>query len=379
MTKKTPRILFISRAYGEHAGGMERLSFELINAFKKTDSSPSAPREALAKWGSGGVEFEVSAIFNETKPHQSLFVSRVRSALFVITMLPKALLASRNADVIHIGDPVLSLIGWCIARVRNIPVAVTVHGVDISYTNQIYKAYLHLFFRNFAAYIPISNYAKNLLEKHSVRGIISVIPPGIHDNFYDATRTKQDLSNMLQRDVSQNTVLSTTGRLVARKGHEWFIRNVFPKLPQNFIYVIAGSGSERENISQVIRSLRLQDRVFMLGRVSSEDQKTILNTIDAFIQPNIAVTGDVEGFGIAPLEAALCNRAVFASNIDGIPSAIHDGKNGTLLGSSNADAWIDALSKPMPQINSREYTLKTFGWDRVVEEYKRVFSSSFRT
>lgn len=356
MTGKNRRILFISRAYGEHAGGMERLSFELISEFEKTG------------------EFSVKKLVNETKPNQSLFISRVRSALFVITVVSKALIASRHADIVHIGDPVLSLVGWFIARVRKIPVAVTVHGVDVAYENPVYKLYLRFFFRTFAAYIPISNFAKKQLDKHSVHGSISIIPPGIHDNFYDASITKRDLSNMVQRDVSQNTVVSTTGRLVPRKGHEWFVRNVFPKLPYNFVYVIAGSGPEKENISLAIKSAGLEDRVFMLGRVSRDDQRILLNAVDAFIQPNVTVAGDVEGFGIAPLEAALCNRPVFAANIDGIPSAIHDGKNGTLLESGNVSAWIHALSQPMLNLNAREYTRKTFGWDTVLKQYEQLFS-----
>lgn len=360
-------ILFISRAYGEHAGGMERLSFELISKFEEVASPP-------CQGGVGGGAFVATKIVNETKPNQSLFFSRVRSAIFAITVLPKALLASRHADIVHIGDPVLSFIGWCIMRVRKIPVAVTVHGLDISYANPLYQLYLKLFFRSFTTYFPISQHAKSLLEKHAVRGPITVIPPGIRDHLYDSSKTKNDLQQLLKADIVEKTILATTGRLMKRKGHEWFIQNVFPKLSQNFIYVIAGSGLEQENIARAVELLGLEDRVLMLGRVSHEDQKTLLNTVDAFIQPNIQVVGDAEGFGIAPLEAALCNRAVFASNIDGIPSAIHDGKNGTLVESGNADAWVQALSQPMPKIHAREYTLKTFGWGRVLEEYKRVFN-----
>lgn len=351
-TNMRNRILFISRAYGEHAGGMERLSFELINQF-----SPPC-----------------TAIVHQTPGGKSLLSTRLRSIAFVITVLPAALQASKRADMIHIGDPVLSVVGWCVALVRRIPVAVTIHGVDISYTNPIYKIYLNLFFRSFAAYIPISQYAKNLLDTYNVRGSVTVIPPGIRDHLYDASKTKHDLQNLIQQDISKNVVLATTGRLVKRKGHEWFIRNVFLSLPQNYIYVIAGSGPESTSISRAIKSLRLEGRVFMLGRISHEDQITLLNTIDAFIQPNIEVVGDVEGFGIAPLEAALCNRAVFAANREGIPSAIHDGKNGTLIESGNADAWVKMLSGAMPQINSREYTLKTFGWQHVAAAYKKVFA-----
>lgn len=356
-------ILFISRAYGQHAGGMERLSYELIHSFPN-----------------------VSVIVNETKPGISLLSARLRSAVFALSVIPKAIRASKHADIIHIGDPVLSLVGWCVARLRHIPIVVTVHGLDISYTNPVYKLYLRLFFRSFDGYIAISEYAKKLLLRQSVTGPIVVIPPGIQDNLIVSSYNRNDLGKLLYRNIEKRIVLATTGRLVLRKGHAWFIKNVLVKLPRAVIYAIAGDGPERENITALIKSLKIEDRVIMLGRISHQDKKILLNTIDAFIQPNIFVHGDAEGFGIAPVEAALCGRVVFATDIDGIPSAIHDGKNGNLLPLKETTAWIATLTKfiehPLSQEPSgkqaRTYTQEMFSWSRIAQEYAKVFSSALQ-
>lgn len=353
------RILFISRAYGEHAGGMERLSFELIRSFP-----------------------QATAIVNETKPGKSLVSTRLQSIAFAISMLPKAIKASKNADIVHIGDPVLSFVGWCIARIRHIPVVVTVHGLDISYSNPVYQAYLKVFFRSFSHYVAISEHAKKLLHQLQVKGKISVIPPGVTEDVYSERYTRNDLGKLLYRNVVHRTVLATTGRLVARKGHAWFIRNVIPALPRTVLYAIAGDGPERNNIVKLIKLLKLEDRVIMLGRISNEEKKTLLNTVDVFIQPNIPVQGDAEGFGIAPVEAALCARAVFASNIDGIPSAIHNGKNGILIPPKETTAWVNALMKYMEHPLSHEpsgkaaraYTAQNFSWSKIAQEYENTFS-----
>lgn len=364
MSKTKPRILCISRAYGENAGGMERLSFEFISELKKSSVC------------------EVTSLVHETKQGRSLLATRIASVLFVLGVLPRAILQSRNVDIVHIGDPVLSFIGWCIRAVRKVPIAVTVHGLDVSYTSNVYQLYLTLFFRSFDAYIAISEHAKELLNKKRVSGKVVVIPPGIRDVFYDNSKTRNDIGRMLRKNIAGRYILATTGRLVLRKGHAWFIQNVIPRLPKNVLYVIAGSGPEYTPISHLIRSLKLSDRVLMLGRISHEDQAILLNTIDAFIQPNILVPGDNEGFGIAPLEAALCGKPVFASNVDGIPSAIHHGKNGTLLPSKETTAWVNTLAihmqNPSPLPDSRGYTLATFQWSTIIKRYESVLLDAIR-
>jgi glycosyltransferase involved in cell wall biosynthesis len=80
-----------------------------------------------------------------------------------------------------------------------------------------------------------------------------------------------------------------------------------------------------------LSSLPLRIRIKHLGRLPFEEIVTILKHADAFVMPNIKVDGDMEGFGLVCLEACLCGATVYASDIDGIPDAIHQGKNGFLL------------------------------------------------
>ncbi len=379
-------ILFISRAYSQHAGGMERLSFELIREFQKRELvAPLSPigERARVRATQAKLLWQVITIVNATKQDFSLLSTRLHTIVFAISILPKALVASRHVDIVHIGDPVLSFVGWCIAKFRQIPVVVTVHGLDILYPNPLYQLYLKLFFRNFTHYIAISEYAKKLLRKQGVHKNVTVIPPGITDTSILHTYTRNDLGKLLYRNVSHRTVFATTGRLVARKGHAWFIKDVMTRLPRTALYAIAGDGPEREHIAALIKSLKLEDRIIMLGRISEEDKKILLQTIDAFIQPNISIQGDAEGFGIAPIEAALHGRAVFASNVDGIPSAIHDKKNGTLLPPKETTAWVNALTTFMQHPISYEpsgkdariYTKKTFAWEKIAEQYRQVFEA----
>lgn len=374
------KILFLTRAYGEYAGGMERLSFELI---QHVAQEPNVQVEVLAHKG-----------------------PRSTSPFFNLSALPKALSAAKTADVIHLGDPMLSFLGWAVKLFTRKPVIVTIHGLDITFPNFFYQMYLEMFFQNFDRYLTISQHVNKLLHTkfHIASDKSQVINPGISDRFYDPKISREDLSKLLSQDVSNKKVLFTSGRLVKRKGHEWFIRNVLPKLPENFIYVIAGDGPERENITKAVsgsgrvnsgdlgrgtginnvknsheqwsqNSTRPEtSNVILLGKVSDSDLKILYNTVDAFVMPNVPIENDVEGFGLVLLEAALCNRPVFASNLEGITDAIQTGKNGTLLPAQNSEAWVKTLQHISP-LPSREYTLKHFGWEKTAKNYLEAISA----
>lgn len=344
------KILFISRAWGENRGGMERLSWELVSQLEKLPN------------------LMVNKVVHEG--------SRLSLAPFFIKAIFQTLKKSSSTDIVWLGDPSLSFIGWLIKKLHQKPIVVTVHGLDVSYPHPLYQKYLDLFFNNFDLYLPISQHAKNLLPK-SLINRTQVINPGIHDNLFNSNFTKKDLQALVKEPLENKVVLLTLGRLVKRKGHAWFIEHVFRFLSANTVYLIAGQGPEKQEIQSLITKYHLEKRIMLLGRVSDKDRRVLFNTVDAFIQPNISVSGDVEGFGLVLLEAALCQRPVFAANIDGIPDAIQHQKNGTLLPPQNPQVWIQELTNftqnPQPYQTlaqfARHYTLKKFSWDKKGREY----------
>lgn len=350
-----PTILFISRAYGETGGGMERLSYDLIQEFKK-DSNLS-----------------VKTLTHEPPPNSSLKKTRLIGTIKALTLIPQALNAAKDADIVHLGDPLLALAGWLIKTIYKIPVIVTVHGLDVSYSSPIYRLYLHLFFRQLDGYIPISRHAEQLLKTWNPTGKVRIIAPGIHDRHYQQKASRQALERLIGQTIYHKSVLVTVGRLVPRKGHAWFIEHVVTQLPHDFLYAIIGTGPEENHLSQLIKKLNLQKKVLLLGRLKEKDLTTVYNTADAFIQPNIPIEGDAEGFGLVLLEAALCERLVLAANLDGISQAIHHHKNGFLLESQNPDEWIktikDQVTPETTSPDARTYTLQTFSWPKVKDEY----------
>jgi glycosyltransferase involved in cell wall biosynthesis len=69
-----------------------------------------------------------------------------------------------------------------------------------------------------------------------------------------------------------------------------------------------------------------------------------LRGVDLFVQPNIPVPGDMEGFGLVTIEAAMRGTPVVAADLEGIKDAVVDGHTGILLAPQDGQAWVDRLS-----------------------------------
>ena len=328
---------------------MERFSYDLIHA---------AHRQP---------DLSVSAIYHHGH--------RLTSPLFSILVIPRVLWQARRFDVVHLGDPMLALAGWLVKTIWRKQVAVSVHGLDITYPNTFYQLYLRLFFCQLDQYFPISSYVAKLLRSFNVTGHVHVINPPLSIDYFDPTINRAQLSSWLSRfniaspaadNGDRPIYFLTTGRLVSRKGQAWFIQSVLPHLPARVQYLIAGSGPLDQSLRQLIKTLQLDDRVHLLGRVSVDDLRLLYNTVDAYLQPNIQTKNDVEGFGLVVLEAAACELPVYASAVDGIPDAIIDNKNGRLLPAGDPLSWQTALEqyilKPHRSPAARAYTLQKFNW-----------------
>jgi glycosyltransferase involved in cell wall biosynthesis len=132
-------------------------------------------------------------------------------------------------------------------------------------------------------------------------------------------------------------------------------------------------------------NLRQCERTLCLGRASARELAAMIRAADLVVMPNIATPDeiDVEGFGLAAVEAAALGGRLLAASIDGITDAVADGITGRLLPSGEAMAWVDAIqsafSKPLSeternQISSSAMTI--FSRDRQLDHFLKIFSTA---
>ncbi len=355
------KILFIARRFPPSVGGMERFAFDLSAALK------TKTQMHRITWGGSNTWLPIIL------------------PLFFLRALWK-LLTDRQIDIIHMQDAVQAPIGWLLSKLFRRPYVVIVHGLDITYGKYGYQKLIPPFVRRADAVIAISAAAE---QEALARGVkktnVQTIPLGINDDFDDNERPAASVvSEALGTDTSNRVLLLTTGRLVKRKGVRWFIANVLPELVKDHpevMYAVVGEGSEREAIEAAIADKGLKNHVILMGRVSDDVRSLLYRAADIFVMPNIVVPNDIEGFGIVVQEAACAGLPVVASDLQGIKDALTDGKNGILVQTEDKDAFKAEISKlienPVSRrefgANARNYTLSEYGWDRIANQYVKVY------
>lgn len=349
------KVLFISRAYPPVTGGIENQN------------------HALYAWLSRHTPVALIANRHGKKALPA----------FLPYATLKALFALRRHDVLLLGDGVLGMTGFFAKLFYPKKTVISVvHGLDLTYRSFIYRfLWVRTFLRALDGFIAVSRETR---ERAIEQGIpaekVVVIPNGIDPGAFDGTYSRSQLEQLLQEPLAGKFALLTIGRLVKRKGVEWFIRSVLPLLPSSVIYVLAGAGPEEANIKTAVKELRLEQRVRLLGQVSDRDRDILLHTAEIFVQPNISVPGDMEGFGLAVIEAAACARPVVAANIEGLKDAIRDAQNGLLLEAENAEAFRDAIVRLLYDeaarlalgARAREFTAAHYHWNVVSRRYKEA-------
>jgi glycosyltransferase involved in cell wall biosynthesis len=165
-------------------------------------------------------------------------------------------------------------------------------------------------------------------------------------------------------------LIATVGRLVPRKGVRFFVSEVLPGLPSHVHYLVAGEGPEREPIERAAADAGVVDRVHLLGRVPDAVRDALFDGTDVVVVPNLPRSGDMEGFGLVALEAALRGAPVVAARIDGLEHALLGGSTGWLCTPGDAADWLSRLGQ---LVESEPRTLCEMG-SRFREVARRQYS-----
>jgi glycosyltransferase involved in cell wall biosynthesis len=353
------RILFVTRKYPPSTGGMENMLYELHQALAVNNTV------SLVKWGGS----------NKLLPI-------IYPWLFVCALWQGSV---DRPDIIYLGDGIMAPLGWVLKSLLRIPTVLTIHGLDATYANPIFRATIPPFILRQTQLVTGSNEARQRIQAAIPGTNPTVIFHGLSDKFYDHRSHSEQLETIARETgidielLRERKLLHTNGRLVRRKGVLWFIENVLPQLSdlQPVLYLVSGAGKDIDLIKMAITKYGLEDHVRLLGRVSNQLLVALYNAADIFVMPNIAVPNDMEGFGLVALEAASCGTVVIASRLEGIQDAIVDGKNGLLVSPAEPNEYLDVLIRELrsPSLRTsavRSYTLTHYNWAESAKKYSAL-------
>lgn len=352
-------ILFVTRKYPPSTGGMENAAFELYTALAATNDV------TLVQWG--GTNKALPVVY------PWLFMQALWHGL------------RRRPDVIYLQDGLMGPLGWALKGLLRRPSVITVHGLEATYANPLYRAVVPPFIKRQTAIVTGSSATRKVVEDAFPGVKPKLISYGVNDIFYQPDSRAAQLkliateAGIPLKRLQQSKLLHTSGRLVRRKGVLWFVNNVMPQLvaDQPVLYLVSGTGKDQEAIEVAITKHGLEESVHLLGRVSDELLHALYNAADIFVMPNIPVANDMEGFGLVSLEAASCGTTVIASELEGIQDAIQNGKNGILLEPKYVTAYVQTIERELrkPSLRReavRAYTLEHNSWEESARQYEML-------
>ena len=350
-----PKLLIITRNYPPQIGGLENYSFNLVGELQR-----HMPAKVIA--------------LGRTKSHLIWFMP---------TALMMGLMAVRTRPIrlVHLCDGMLAPIGRLLKVFSKTRVTASVHGLDVTFPHPVYQRVVPPCLKRLDRIVCVSQSTRDECLRRAIPGKrCVVIPNGIHPERIrlpaPRDRLMQEVEAALRHPLGGKKILLTVGRLVKRKGVGWFVENVLPRLDQSYVYVVVGSGPEVPAIQDMIRRQQLGCRIILAGRQPDRIRNCLLNVADAFIMPNISIAGDVEGFGIAALEAGACGLPVIASNIQGIRDAVIDGVTGCLVGEQDVEGFLSRIrGLDLDRRRIRAEVAGRFSWNKIGRAYAEMLSA----
>lgn len=353
-----PFLLYITRKFPPSVGGMQLLNSELLLALRK--------KRAVSRIVWGG--------------------SQLALPFFILYSFLKALLILRRVKgerVLILGDAVLIPLGLFLASIFKCKVICLVHGLDLTFSRFGYSRYIKKLLRRIDGVLCNSEGTAQIVKAAGIDSArVRIITPAIsserlNSNFNANPRLA--LEKKVAAILNDRPILLFVGRHVRRKGLCWFLENVLPpivsQLPET-VFLIVGQGPESAEAMELVRRSKLESNVIFSGMVEDSCLGDFFRSADLLVMPNIPIENDPEGFGLVALEAGLCSRWVVAAACDGIPAAVHDKCNGTLIPPLSADEFsraVVALLQDRPSLKNlgmkaRDYCLNTFSPDRMADQ-----------
>lgn len=174
---------------------------------------------------------------------------------------------------------------------------------------------------------------------------------------------------------SKKPFLFTIGEITERKNFISLVRMMLFLPDYNLIIGGKKNTKAAEEIINLITQLQLENRIFLLGKISNQDRQYYYQNCDAFVFPSLR-----EGFGLPVIEAMRFGKPVFISNNTSLPE----------IGGDSAFYWNHYNPEYMAQVfeegmtvfeNNKEILTakyiqnsKKFNWKTSAKQYIEVYN-----
>jgi glycosyltransferase involved in cell wall biosynthesis len=269
-------------------------------------------------------------------------------------------------DIIHVHGYKEAIIGGLAGRICGIDKLIRTHHGKGVLDGCLKHRILEFFIARFLIKWNIAvseDLKKFLIEKGIAKEInIRVIHNGVATQEIVCRKSRKVLKEEL--GISQDAfVIGTLGRMVAVKGHSYFLEGAkqVKALKSNVIFVLAGDGPLKADAMNFIQQERLDETVKLLG--FRNDPYDLLNMFDVF-----ALTSLHEGIPMVLLEAMSLEKPIVATAVGGIPEILTNRDTALLIEPRNSFLFAKACVELIENTRFRE-TIAKNAKNKLLENY----------
>lgn len=315
--------------------------------------------------------------WKQVQPRAKMFYLR-RHKLFpnldLIIIFARLFFQQHDAIWVATGSRSLMMLGSAMAFFPRKSLVI-LHGHELL-KGQWFKTWLLRYtIGNFSMAVSVSDFSKNNSKPHLDQNKIIVIPNGFNPEKYSS-------KPFLQQTVPSPQInIITVGRISARKGQQNVVR-ALPEIIKKFpsvVYHMIGINDNTDNMERLVANLGMKNHVRFHGVLSDNELEHIFKATEIFIMlSENQKDGDVEGFGIAIIEANYFGIPAIGSFGCGIEQAIKDGFSGRLVPAHEPEKIPAALEDILTDyerysINAQSWAQEHV-WTNVIKKYLNVIS-----
>ncbi|MEK9171707.1 MAG: glycosyltransferase family 4 protein [Patescibacteria group bacterium] len=200
----------------------------------------------------------------------------------------------------------------------------------------------------------ISHYVAQEIKKVLPNLLIEVINPGVDYSFY-AGKSDNDGLNI----SAGFEYIITQGEFKRRKGYTEILpimKKVMSAHPEVRYVIVANAGknqSYQKELYELMDELGIRDRVIIKSNLSREALREAYSNARLYLTLPINVRGDVEGFGMAIMEASATGTPAVVGKGSGANDAVRDGGSGFLVDGGNEEQVVEKILSIIDDENLR--------------------------
>jgi len=255
-----------------------------------------------------------------------------------------------------------------LGRYFNKPVVITARGSDINLFPQFLlpRLWIRWAINRAAALITVCEALRqSLLELGASPERVKTLRNGVDVELFrpverEAQRKRLGLTGF---------TLFSVGTLTTVKGHDLTI-SALQQLPEVGL-IIAGGGSERNNLEALAERLGVAERVSFVGILPQAELVDYYNAADALV-----LASSREGWANVLLESMACGTPVIASRVGGTPEVVAAREAGILMRTRDVEGLVAAvvqLQRDYPDRAATRRYAERFGWGETTAGQLNLF------